>query len=80
MRVFIVTALVFLSSASFAQLKPHLGMTIPSLTAPPLGREVESINGFLAGVSYKFGNKFYVEGGIQYATFGHKFSRTLDEN
>lgn len=63
---------------SFAQLKPHIGINFPSLTSPPLGRDVESNNGFIIGVSYKYGKRFYFEPGLQYATFGHKLTKTLD--
>lgn len=65
---------------AFGQLKPHIGLNIPNLSAPPLGRDFDTKNGMTIGASYMMGDQFYIEPGLQYSTFGYKFYKTLDEN
>ena len=79
MKKFILIPILALTcTAVFAQFKAQVGINIPNLSAPPLGRDFESNNGFTIGGSYMFGNQFYIEPGIQYATFQYKFYRTLE--
>jgi len=74
----LVIILFCLFFKSFGQLKPQIGINIPSLSSPPLGRDFETRNGFSIGATYMMGNQFYMEPGLLYSTYGFEIYRTLD--
>jgi len=74
--VLLLALLVTGQACAQAELKPGIGITLSDVSKNPVNGKVTSQLGWQLGGSVLFGQKFYGEGGIFYATKSTAFSVT----